>query len=95
MRKQFLRLARRLRNIRPRPDQNENHVAAVALLIDGENISADFAVHLLAHAGKFGGVSFCRVYGNWAASAMRAGEWASRMVGRAARPGQLPFGPPL
>lgn len=79
MRRLFLRLARHFRNGRTRPDLYESRVAAVALLIDGENIAADFAVHLLAYAGKFGGVSYCRVYGNWAAPAMqRWQEMATR-----------------
>src|SRR5689334_2443789 len=45
-------------------------VAPIALLIDGDNIAADCAVHILAEAGKFGGVVIRRVYGNWAVPAM-------------------------
>lgn len=67
----FLRFARRFRVRRSVPKRCESRVAAVALLVDGENIAAEFAVHLLAHAGKFGGVSYCRVYGNWAAPTMQ------------------------
>lgn len=37
----------------------------LAVLIDGENISADLAVHILAMAGNVGYVSIRRVYGNW------------------------------
>jgi hypothetical protein len=62
----------------------------VALLIYGENISADFAVHLLAHAGKFCGVSFCRVYGNWAASAMQRWQEMAIHYGMMPRHQQLP-----
>ena len=40
-------------------------IPPVAVLIDGENISAEFAVHILAAAGNFGGVTIRRVYGNW------------------------------
>jgi hypothetical protein len=41
-----------------------SHVAVVALLIDGENISPDLAAQMLVEAGKFGGVTIRRVYGN-------------------------------
>jgi NYN domain/OST-HTH/LOTUS domain len=41
-----------------------SHVAVVALLIDGENISPDLAAQMLVEAGKFGGVMIRRVYGN-------------------------------
>lgn len=44
----------------------------IALLIDGENVSSDFAVYMLAAAGKFGGVTVRRVYGNWAQPSMRS-----------------------
>src|SRR5260370_37954711 len=37
----------------------------LVVLIDGENISAEFAVHILAAAGNFGGITHRRVYGNW------------------------------
>lgn len=37
----------------------------LALLIDGENIAAELAVHVLAAAGNVGGVTIRRVYGNW------------------------------
>lgn len=40
--------------------------APLALLIDGENVSAEYAVALLAQAGTCGGVTIRRVYGNWA-----------------------------
>src|SRR5258708_11338823 len=39
-------------------------VAVVALLIDGENISPDLTAQMLVEAGKFGGVTIRRVYGN-------------------------------
>jgi hypothetical protein len=41
-----------------------SHVAVVALLIDGENISPDLTAQMLVEAGKFGGVTIRRVYGN-------------------------------
>jgi hypothetical protein len=41
-----------------------SHVAVVALLIDGENISPDLIAQMLVEAGKFGGVMIRRVYGN-------------------------------
>lgn len=41
-----------------------SHVDVVALLIDGENISPDVIAHVLVEAGKFGGVTIRRVYGN-------------------------------
>lgn len=71
MQQQIFRLAHQFSTNGFRAAQDESQVAAVALLVDGENIAADFAVHLLAHAGKFGGVSICRVYGNWAAPTMQ------------------------
>jgi hypothetical protein len=42
----------------------------IALLIDGENVSAELAVHLIATASTFGAVTIRRVYGNWAHSSM-------------------------
>ncbi len=33
----------------------------IALLIDGDNVSSDFAVYMLAAAGKFGGVTASRL----------------------------------
>ena len=47
----------------------------IALLIDGENVSWELAVYLLAAAGKFGGVTVRRVYGNWAQPSMK--HWQS------------------
>ena len=47
-------------------------VSPVALLIDGDNISPDLIVHILAEAGKFGGVTIRRVYGNWASPYMQS-----------------------
>ncbi len=47
----------------------------IALLIDGENVSAEFAVYILAAAGKFGGVMVRRVYGNWTQPSMK--PWQS------------------
>jgi NYN domain/OST-HTH/LOTUS domain len=41
-----------------------SQVAVVALLIDGENISPDLTAQMLVEAGKFGGVTIRRVYGN-------------------------------
>ncbi len=46
-------------------------VSSLALLIDGENISAEFAVYILAEAGKFGCITIRRVYGNWALPTMQ------------------------
>src|SRR5437763_1060316 len=48
-------------------------VAPVALLIDGDNSSSDLALiaQALVEAGKFGGVTIRRVYGNWSLPAMR------------------------
>lgn len=46
-------------------------VAPPALLIDGENISADLISPILVEAGKFGGVTTKRVYGNWTQPAMQ------------------------
>ncbi len=45
-------------------------VAVVALLIDGENISPDVIASVLAEAGKFGGVTIRRIYGNVASPSM-------------------------
>lgn len=42
----------------------------LAVLIDGENISSDLAVHILAMAGNVGYVSIRRVYGNWSHTAL-------------------------
>jgi len=46
-------------------------VAPLALLIDGENISADLIGPILVEAGKFGCVTTKRVYGNWSQPAMQ------------------------
>src|SRR5215469_10720020 len=47
-------------------------VAPVALLIDGENVIApDLIAHILAEAGKMGGVVIRQVYGNWTAPSMQ------------------------
>lgn len=46
-------------------------VAPVALLIDGDNISPDLIAHILVEAGKFGGVTIRRVYGNWGSPSMQ------------------------
>jgi hypothetical protein len=53
-------------------------VAPVALLIDGDNISADLIAHILVEAGKFGGVTIRRVYGNWEAPSMQS--WKNVMT---------------
>ncbi len=42
----------------------------LALLVDGENVSAEFAVHLLAAVGDFGGATIRYVYGNWSHSTL-------------------------
>jgi uncharacterized LabA/DUF88 family protein len=45
----------------------------VALLIDGENVIVpNLITHILAEAGKMGGVTIRQVYGNWAAPSMQA-----------------------
>jgi uncharacterized protein (TIGR00288 family) len=55
--------------IRPQPGRaktrQENHVDPIALLIDGDNISSELIEQLLIEAGKLGGVTIKRVYGNW------------------------------
>jgi hypothetical protein len=54
---------------RPQPGKEktrqENHVDPIALLIDGDNISSELIEQLLIEAGKLGGVTIKRVYGNW------------------------------
>lgn len=47
-----------------KPAQNPEQPSQVALLIDGENISADFAGAIIMRAIKFGQLSIKRVYGN-------------------------------
>ena len=48
-------------------------VAHVALLIDGENVIVpDLLAYVLVEAGKMGGVTIRRVYGNWATPQMLA-----------------------
>jgi|GEM_PF-1153598 len=42
----------------------------LALLIDGENMSSEWAVHVLAAAGKFGAVNIRRIYGDWTQPAL-------------------------
>lgn len=60
-------------------------VARVALLIDGENVSArDLFAHMLVEASKMGEVVVRQVYGNWAASCMQA--WKKIMVRYALEP---------
>ncbi|HET9999708.1 MAG TPA: NYN domain-containing protein [Ktedonobacteraceae bacterium] len=52
---------------------------SVALLIDGENVMAsDMIAHILAEAGKMGGVLIRRVYGNWATPSMHS--WKEMMA---------------
>lgn len=58
----IIRAGRVLASFRP---VAEHTTPSLALLIDGENIAADLAVHLLAAAGNVGGVTIRRVYGNW------------------------------
>ena len=55
-----------------------SHVAVVALLIDGENISPDLAAQMLVEAGKFGGVMIRRVYGNLTSPNMQG--WKEMMT---------------
>jgi uncharacterized protein (TIGR00288 family) len=49
-----------------------SQVAPVALLIDGDNSSPDLTLiaQVLVEAGKFGGVTVRRVYGNWSLPTM-------------------------
>lgn len=47
-----------------KPAQIPEHIQQVALLVDGENISADFAGAIIIRAAKFGQLSIKRVYGN-------------------------------
>lgn len=55
------------------PTKAATHVSPVALLIDGENVIVpDLITHILAEAGKMGGVTIRQVYGNWAAPSMQA-----------------------
>jgi hypothetical protein len=49
-----------------------------ALLIDGENLSAELAVSLLAEAGKFGSLPIRRVYGNWSHPGMK--RWQEMVI---------------
>lgn len=55
-----------------------SRVDAVALLIDGENISPDLLVPALIEAGKFGGVTIRRLYGNIASPNMQ--RWKEVMM---------------
>src|SRR6266567_1045401 len=60
-------------------------VIPVALLIDGENVIApDLIAHLLVEAGKMGGVTIRRVYGNWSALSMQ--PWKKSMTLHAIEP---------
>lgn len=56
-------------------------VAPLALLIDGENISADLIGPMLIEAGKFGGVTTKRVYGNWTQPTMQRWKELSQHYG--------------
>ncbi len=56
-------------------------VAPLALLVDGENISADLIGPILIEAGKFGGVTTKRVYGNWAQPTMQRWNELSQHYG--------------
>jgi hypothetical protein len=47
-------------------------VSPVALLIDGDNMSAELIAHMLVEAGRFGGVTIRRVYGNWGSPSMQS-----------------------
>lgn len=55
-----------------------SRVEVVALLIDGENSSPDLMTHVLVEAGKFGGVTIRRVYGNMASPNMQ--RWKEVMA---------------
>ena len=56
-------------------------IAPLALLVDGENISADLIGPILIEAGKFGGVTIKRVYGNWTQPAMQRWKDVSQHYG--------------
>lgn len=56
-------------------------VAPLALLIDGENISADLIGPILVEAGKFGCVTTKRVYGNWTQPSMQRWKEVSQHYG--------------
>ncbi len=56
-------------------------VAPLALLIDGENISADLIGPILVEAGKFGCVTIKRVYGNWTQPSMQRWKEVSQHYG--------------
>ncbi len=56
-------------------------VAPLALLVDGENISADLIGPILIEAGKFGGVTTKRVYGNWTQPTMQRWKELSQHYG--------------
>ena len=59
--------------------QNTLAASPVALLIDGENVIApDMIAHILAEAGKMGGVMIRQVYGNWASPTMH--RWKEMMT---------------
>jgi hypothetical protein len=55
-----------------------SHVDVVALLIDGENVSPDVTAHVLAEAGRYGGVAIRRVYGNTSSPNMQ--RWKDVML---------------
>ncbi len=56
-------------------------VSPLALLVDGENISADLIGPILIEAGKFGCVTTKRVYGNWTQPAMQRWKEISQHYG--------------
>lgn len=56
-------------------------VYPVALLIDGDNISSELTAPILAEAGKFGGVTIRRVYGNWATPSMQSWQQVALYYG--------------
>ncbi len=56
-------------------------IAPLALLIDGENISADLISPILIEAGKFGAVTTKRVYGNWTQPTMQRWKELSQHYG--------------
>lgn len=70
----FLPLLQRLRgytmHLLPASIQSYR-VAPIALLIDGDNTSANSIAAILVEAGKYGGVTIRRVYANWASSATK------------------------
>ncbi len=61
-------------------------VPAVAVLIDGDNIAAGLAADILIEAGKLGGVTIRRVFGNWNRPATQAWQAVLEAYGLTAIP---------